>query len=367
MNILALTTDAYGGRGGIAQYNRDLLCAMSRYPDAKSIRAFARSAVDPIGDLSPNLHFWASEKEGKFSYVTKVLGEALRPGNVDLVFCGHINMLPLARLLKSRFGCPLALMTHGIDVWRPPTSACVRRALCIVDTVMSVSQVTLGRMCAWADLDGKRSFILPNAIELDRYHPAPKASDLVQRFDLAKRQVLMTLGRLDSRERAKGFDEVLEVLPGLMVERPDLCYLIVGEGDDAPRLRRKADELGLGDSVILTGFVPEERKVDYYNLADAYVMPSRGEGFGFVFLEAMACGVPVVASACDGSREAVREGKLGAMVDPDDPDALRSAIVEALRKPKGVVPEGLDYFSYGQFTDRCHAMMRELGDLGTAR
>jgi glycosyltransferase involved in cell wall biosynthesis len=80
-------------------------------------------------------------------------------------------------------------------------------------------------------------------------------------------------------------------------------------------------------------------------------MPGRGEGFGFVFLEAMACGVPVIASKLDGSREAVRDGELGQLVDPDDADALAEAILIALQQPKAI-PTGLDYFSFPRFVER---------------
>jgi glycosyltransferase involved in cell wall biosynthesis len=104
--------------------------------------------------------------------------------------------------------------------------------------------------------------------------------------------------------------------------------------------------------------VAESEKCDLYNIADAYVMPSRGEGFGIVFLEAMACGVPVVGSNIDGSVEALRDGILGIVVDPDNATELRRAILLALNRPKQI-PEGLEYFSYPNFEARVHRMIGE--------
>ena len=89
-------------------------------------------------------------------------------------------------------------------------------------------------------------------------------------------------------------------------------------------------------------------------------MPGHGEGFGIVYLEAMACGIPVIASTMDGSREAVRDGALGLMVNPGDPPALRAAIRTALTQPRGVVPPGLDYFDLGQFNERVHGIVDQL-------
>ena len=83
-------------------------------------------------------------------------------------------------------------------------------------------------------------------------------------------------------------------------------------------------------------------------------MPGRGEGFGFVFLEAMACGIPVIASKVDGSREAVRDGKLGLVVDPENAEEIKAAILQALQYPKGQIPDGLDYFSFDNFQNRLH-------------
>lgn len=89
-------------------------------------------------------------------------------------------------------------------------------------------------------------------------------------------------------------------------------------------------------------------------------MPSRGEGFGFVILEALACGIPVVASKLDGGREAVREGELGILVDPSDPDAVREGIMQALDSPKGIVPTGLQVYSYANFEQRVHGILRSV-------
>jgi glycosyltransferase involved in cell wall biosynthesis len=132
--------------------------------------------------------------------------------------------------------------------------------------------------------------------------------------------------------------------------------LIAGDGDDRPRLERKAGALGLNSHVVFAGRIPEAEKADHYRLADVFVMPGRQEGFGFVFLEAMASGTPVVASRLDGSREAVFDGKLGELADPDDPQALKAAIRRALCRPRQI-PEGLAYFSYENFCERLQNIM----------
>jgi glycosyltransferase involved in cell wall biosynthesis len=89
-------------------------------------------------------------------------------------------------------------------------------------------------------------------------------------------------------------------------------------------------------------------------------MPGRGEGFGFVFLEALACGIPAVGSKLDGSREALRGGALGVLVDPRRPEEIAAGILKALGQPPGVIPPGLDYFSFENFQKRCHAILRQV-------
>jgi glycosyltransferase involved in cell wall biosynthesis len=168
----------------------------------------------------------------------------------------------------------------------------------------------------------------------------------------------MTLGRLAEVERYKGFDEVIEVMPDLLEEAPDLAYVIAGKGSDMERLKQKAHALGLAGHVVFTGYVAEEEKAALYRLADVYIMASRGEGFGFVILEALATGIPTIASTLDGGREALRDGMLGQLVDPAKPEEIKSAIRHALKMDKEV-PPGLAYFAYPNFQQRLHGMFDE--------
>jgi glycosyltransferase involved in cell wall biosynthesis len=104
--------------------------------------------------------------------------------------------------------------------------------------------------------------------------------------------------------------------------------------------------------VLFLGHIAEEEKEAHYRLADAFVMPGRGEGFGIVYLEALACGVPVVASSLDASQEAVMGGQLGAVVDPADGDHLVAAITNALQQRSRDRPAELEFFSVERFHQR---------------
>lgn len=354
MRILVITSDAFGGHGGIAQYNRDLLTALSAMEGVEEVVAVPRYAPLPVGDLPPKLAYNVEGLGGKARYVRTVL-KVLR-GRFDLVICGHINLLSLAWLVSIRARAPLMLLAYGIDVWQPHKAMLTRTLLRWVDEVWSISEITRDKMAAWSKVAIERFHLLPNAIALERYGMAPKDATLVARYGLVGRKIMMVLARLVSAERYKGVDELLEIMPDLLAREPELVFLVAGDGNDRPRLEWKAKTLGVSERVTFTGYVPESEKAAHFCLADAFVMPGRSEGFGFVFLEAMACGVPVVASTLDGSREAVRFGILGQMVNPDDRAALVQAIIRALNMEKGI-PAGLEYFSFANFQSRLQALV----------
>ena len=132
----------------------------------------------------------------------------------------------------------------------------------------------------------------------------PGAQDvkLVERYGIRDNKLILTVGRMVSQERYKAFDEVIEAMLELLRRFPNLKYMIVGDGDDRSRLEEKVKSLGLSQQIIFAGKIPEHEKVSHYCLADAYVMPSHGDGLGIVFLEALACGVPVIGTKVDGRR-----------------------------------------------------------------
>jgi len=340
MRVLHLGTDSFGGYGGIALYNRELIAAMASHAGVSEIVVVPRVIAGPKEPLPPKVTFVDAAARGKLAFV-RALRKAGR--DFDLVVCAHINLFPLARMVSDR---PL-LIIYGIDAWKPHRRPQPARA------VVSISQITRDRFLAWSHYSGP-THILPNAIRAEQYGIRPKNRELAARYGLEGKRVLLTLGRVDAAEQYKGFDEVIEVLPELP---RDVVYLIAGGGNGVAALQRKAAALGVGERVVVTGVFPEREKADLYALADAYVMPSRGEGFGFVFLEAMASGVPVIGSRFDGGREALRDGALGTLVDPSNPAEIRTAIADALASPARRIPEGLEELSFASFERRVHAIL----------
>ena len=356
--VLAVVSDAFGGHGGIATFNRGFLTAVAAMPEVASVQVLARLAEQDEqlpAKLTQDDHATGSKAAYLKTLLLMLLAESF-----DLVICGHINLLPFARLAQMRCRSPLALVVHGIDVQQASDRMGLRYLARRVDLLISVSDLTRQRFLQWAPLKHGRTSILANCVDLQRFTPGPKSQTLMDRYVLHGKQVLMTFGRLAGRDRYKGFDEVLEVLPQLLNTRPDLVYLIVGDGPDRQRLQAKAQALGISTAVVFAGRIAEPEKVDHYRLADLYVMPSRGEGFGIVILEALACGIPVIGSRVDGTREALLNGKLGELVDPGNPVELIETIERRLRSAEKGRPQGLETFSAGAFAQRTQQIVGQM-------
>ncbi len=356
---LALVSDAYGGYGGIAEFNRNFLASLCTHPDCMTVVALPRLMTMKSEPQPQRLQYRIDGLRGKFKYVWAVFTLLCRQTKFDVVYCGHIYMLPIAYFASKVCGAPLVLIIHGIDAWQPTTSRLTNMLVRKVDAFVAVSALTQGRFKKWAAPEKAQELILPNTVKLENFAAGPRDADLEQRYNLHGKLVVMTIGRLASAERYKGFDEVIEALPELVHHIPNIVYLIGGQGPDRGRLEAKARELGVADRVIFTGFIRESEKAAHYRLADVYVMASRGEGFGIVTLEAVASGIPTIASRIDGGREALRDGMLGTLIDPDQPSELIAAVIAASQKPK-TVPEGIEYFSYANFENRVHAIQDQI-------
>lgn len=348
MRVLLLCTDSYGGHGGIALHDRELAEALVAREDVEDVIIVPRVMRFEPGVIPAKITFLSDATKGSMHYLSALMkARRLRP---DLVLCGHINLLPVACLMSRH---PI-LFVHGIEAWKPTRHRLTNWLVHRAGAIISVSEITRSRLVAWSKYKGP-THVVPNAIHAEQFGIRPKRADLVARYGLQGKRVLLTVGRLASQERYKGFDETIDIL-GQLPE--DVVYLIAGDGDDAARLQRMAASRGFGGRVIFTGLFREEEKADLYALADVYVMPSRGEGFGYVLLEALASGVPVIGSKHDGGKEALRDGSLGMLVDPGNPAEIATAIRETLARPLRVIPQGLDHFTYEKFKERVSVVLK---------
>ena len=139
---------------------------------------------------------------------------------------------------------------------------------------------------------------------------------------------LLSVCRLEQSERYKGVDKVIECLPELAKSVPDVQYTVVGGGTDLERHRALAERLGVASRVRFLGFITDEALAACYRECDVFVMPSAGEGFGFVFLEAMKYGKPIVAARSGGAPEVVRDGVNGRLVEYGNKHELLEALID---------------------------------------
>ena len=247
---------------------------------------------------------------------------------IDLVFCGHLYLVSLAAFIARLKGAKLLVQTHGIEAW--PRPARLRRAAFeTADLILCVSRYTRARVLSWAAIPPERLLVLPNTVE-DIFTPG-NASPLRAALGLEDKKILLTVARMDPRQQYKGQDLVISALPKVLADGHDVVYLIVGEGEDRARLETLAHEFGVGARVQFLGAVQREALIDIYRAADLFVMPSKGEGFGIAFLEAMATGTPTLALDVVGSPDALADGQLGNLVSEAE---LPGTISNLLTVPK---------------------------------
>ena len=253
-----------------------------------------------------------------------------RPG---LIVSTHLNFGPVSEDRPTKFRNALCLSGARQLTLGRLTNVSRIRALRKADLALAVSRYTRDRLIQEVGLDANRVKILPNTYDPDRFAIAPKPPQLLQKYGLQPQTpVILTVGRLAETEGYKGYDQIIKAIPEIRRAVPDARYLLVGKGSDRPRIEKLIAEVGVQEAVILAGFVPDDELAEYYNLCDIFAMPSQGEGFGIVYLEALACGKPVLAGNKDGSRDAVAEGELGLLVDPEDTAEIASEIIRVLRR-----------------------------------
>jgi phosphatidylinositol alpha-1,6-mannosyltransferase len=268
--------------------------------------------------------------------------------DIETVWFGAAAPLALlAPLARSAGAARVMASTHGHEVgWSmlPLARNALRRIGNETDIVTYVSSYTRGR---FASAFGPRAHLerLSPGVDVDRFTPDPAArAALRARHGLGERPVVVCLSRLVPR---KGQDMLIRALPAIRAAVPGTALVVVGGGPYRDTLHKLAHRAGVAEHVVFTGGVPGEELPAYHAMADVFAMPCRTrgagldvEGLGIVFLEASACGVPVVAGRSGGAPETVRDGETGVVVDGTDVGAIAAAVSGVLADPDAAAAMG---------------------------
>ncbi|MEG4217782.1 glycosyltransferase family 4 protein [Microcoleus sp. Pol14C6] len=337
-NHLFCFLEIFASEGGIQSYVQDILkayvsiTARTNFPRQAEVLLLRDSPDCNNPYESKNLKFYYIQTEnpwlGRLNFATVLLTRLLQK-RPQRVFCGHIKLAPLIQILCQPLGIPYTILTYGKEVWEPLAPK-YQTAMRQAETIWTISRYTRDRTCEINQLNPEKFQIVPCTVDENIFTTGQKPQDLLEQYNLVGAKILMTVARLRSTDIYKGVDVTIQALPQIAKTFPNVKYLVIGRGDDGSRLAKLADDLGVTERVIFAGFVPTENLAAHYQLADAYVMPSQ-EGFGIVYLEALACGVPVLAGDTDGSADPLQDGKVGWRVPHRDSAAVALACVEMLR------------------------------------
>ncbi len=247
----------------------------------------------------------------------------------EYIISNHISLLRLYSYLHPLFKIKYGFVGYGIDVWNLDKTD--KKIIKDAKVIAPFSNYTANKIKKQIKSEYS-SILFPPLVEENKFFIKPKNKELIKKYNLKKSNIILTVSRLFSTEKYKGYDHIITALPNIIKKIPDVKYLIIGKGNDLPRIKKMVEELNLESYVIFCGFVPNNLLIEYYNICDIFAMPSKGEGFGMVFLEALACGKPVIAGNRDGSCDALLNGELGVLIDPENLQDLEETIINVLNK-----------------------------------
>ena len=368
--IVLLTLQTFSTTGGIQKMTRTLAHSLNTLSDRNGWEFELWSLYDADQDLMPQ-YLPANKFHGfQKNNIRFILGVIFSKKKPDIVILSHINLAIIGlilRIMKPR--CKIWLVAHGIEVWRPLTLV---KRLCLksCDKIISVSNFTKQQMITRHGSNPERCVVLNNAIDPFMRLPSTfkKPDRLLKKHRInQENQTIFTLTRLASTEQYKGHDQVIKVISRLKYRFPGIRYILAGQYDhrEEIRIQKLISECNVDEEVILTSFLAENELADYFLLADMFVLPSKKEGFGIVFVEAMACGLPVICGNVDGSVDAIRDGQLGRAVNPDDLEELEEAIVDYLETPLPLLrryemqKQCLLYFNESDYMDKLNNLITD--------
>ena len=362
--ILFLTLNTFSSIGGIEDVCKTFCKVLSDSVKSYKVLSINDDRHDPKFIDGKNFKGYNKNKL-KFGLQAIKLGL-----KYDIIILSHINLVLFAWIMK--FLNPklrIILYAHGIEVWRPLPIWKTKFLRKFVE-FWSVSTFTAQELATRHGIDNKNIRILNNC--LNPFFKLPlsfeKPAHLLRRYKIQSDQpILFTLTRISSSEKYKGYDIIIDLLPELIKIYPKLIYILSGkaDSDERDRLVKQIKMLNLENHVFLSGFVDYEELSDHFLLSDGFILPSKKEGFGIVFIESAACGCRVIAGNKDGSRDAVLNGELGTLVNPDKREEILEAINKMLSKDKTIAEAKsiqticLQHFSFERYKENVARLLKD--------
>jgi phosphatidylinositol alpha-1,6-mannosyltransferase len=319
-SLLLLTPGLGGiGAGGIQESARIAWEGFRRHEvhERRPLALLSFGAVPDVGDDAQGDRIIATESRSRL-----LMHALLRRWDAETLLIWHVGLAKLLPVLRGRWG-QVVVFLHGIEAWRP-LSRRVQRLLGPVDRFLCNSEFTWHRV-----LENNPGFA-------NREHqvvPLGWGKPVAEVSPPEDPPIALMLGRMFRDEDYKGHRELIAAWPRVLERVPDARLWIVGDGDLRPELELAA--VPLGEQIRFWGRVSEETKQDLLRRCRCLALPSRGEGFGLVYLEAMRLGRPCLVSTCDAGREVVDPPEAGLEVEPAD----TGSVVEAISRLIGTGPE----------------------------
>ena len=306
---------------------------------AASLAALSRQLGQPYQFLSlndPEAEHWATVDGLPFCFHGFHRARArfvdaameLAQSKPTVVLASHPHLALPAQIMKMRSPrLRVIVMTHGIEVWRPLPFA-RRWALRQADLVLAPSNDTARHVVEIQGVFPERVSQLPWCLDPDFRKLAAQADSFLLPPGFPEGRVILSVGRWAATERYKGVDCLLRAMPEILKQVPDAHLVAVGDGDDRPRLEEIARTAEVAQRVHFLRAPSKGSLIACYSKCDVFALPSSGEGFGFVLLEAMALAKPVVGGAYGGTLNLIEDGVNGFLVRQED----NSRIVETLAR-----------------------------------
>jgi phosphatidyl-myo-inositol dimannoside synthase len=362
--------------GGVQRAGRHLASVLTEFAASRGVECRILSLNDGpelkrLNVAGREIVFTGSER-AKGRFIASAMQAVRRKSGkgkdkTKLVVAGHPNLAPVVRAM--RLAAPRLksiLCTHGIEVW-DPLPRMRRNALRRADVILAPSKYTADHVAGTQGAATEKVKVLPWALDPQFESLASNAAKTPAPTNFPQGRVVLTVGRWRSDERYKGVDTLITALPKLLPRWPELQLVAVGEGEDREWLEDLAEENGVRRHVHFLSGLSYAELAACYGHCEIFALPSRGEGFGLVYLEAMACGKPVIGGAHGGAPEVIDDGRTGYLVQHGDAIQLATAIETLLVNPEVGLEMGRrgrqrveNEFRFSVFAKSFRKILREL-------